>query len=1468
MTKLFKNLRSVTILTLLFIFVGTPVLTFADNLSSVQQNDVRMQVSDRLRQLTSNSISYADERGAIYSLMNMANVGMWYEFAANNSDVNFSNSELSSYENYLNQSLNKFNASYGSEFEGFTHPIKIEFNVDSGNSSIDHKSYSTKILDAIINSTSVYYNTMYSSIQEDLDKKSSDDEKQDYLKDPTVGSIAKAVYRSCQRITEEKGDISSLTNFFNGDNDSVYKYKRDITKAVNVSSNNKYSLIIKRAQDLISNEISLSESETPIEGDTAWDRYLDEIDGKNQVNEHFLKAFACSSTYIPFQSKVGEASFMSSLTNLDEDPLTKDTYTSICNRKKPLYYVSSDERDDEGNLKNTASRITVKEFLDSIKDNNSGILVAPTGGFQKSKDGDSFVVSHNSGVNRYDDNGEVTTDEASTTTPKEGKDEGNDPDETYVGDNISDTSKLSKTIYSYGKSIGTRNAVINTVLIHNFLQDNKLVESVPNLAKRFLYVNPFGDIVLDDNTVVIPAASNATYYNTSDGTVYNPATAAFMNYYPKSSITSEYFSVSGRDSGKYIVAMSGTISSDSNNETSDNGVLSSAFNWARRNAEHVVGTVKSLLSKGNEGTAEKEFSQNTVGPLEDSNVESSAYVIGDDLQSLNALQSGDYCMPLEKKIYNEGNDKLSVLRAFNYKYKASIKGLTSIASSTFNNNYLVVPDNQTLSDFGSPDCLFPLTGSQSSDVYIAKCKFLSSKMYDSMCIGAGGDYAGLNKRYDREYITNIFEEGYNGDANIAAFVKSSMQEYDSNLESSSLTNTIKSITQKIVSTLGTTTGAIGLKNSYEDPIFGKFLYIAKGFVGVFFLIVGVVFLIKFNRKHANWFYCTTGVAFSILLTYLLLEVIPLYMPIFLNGVINNVSDNIGYKTLDMKLEQYKNVDEENTNNPGFGTSSLNVYRLNDDQLDEISSQFKVSKENLVAGTRYIIDNESGLFVEGDCLKINVDKFMASSSIIGNHEGVGLNAVYQISCHKYVSNNVDYYMPYYQVTDAFISKLNKFEQLYNIPPSQLTYKDMKKDSFLISNFIQSDLFLNGDNLSKLEDQFGTELYQKAIDNNMFGQNNIDFLGLTDVFVKMPSTNFDEIKDTIWFKTMQRQGYYDSNGTVIDDTKMGNLIERVNRSVKQYLIRNNDEIPFISDENLIKTTCLYACTEINREISYFDDCVYPQSLNYEEIKLSDVYLTVLTKDYDRYVAANQDVTEYVNSEFKTPGMILLSITMVEGWLIVEIMNIGMPVLYIALLGCSIVRIVGKENSEIKMVFKGYIKVFGVISVCYFLFCLITAKIAAIGSLVLSMVVLIIFYSIFLAIMMSVLSALFLSCFDFGSARVNSCLSDISKKLHISNGYNLIKEAIQKIRPNHTDQDDDGYSSNFSDYKRYSYRSSVEDLYGDELDASIIDRRHPGFIDKYGGGSKSRYRDRTRIRKGKVKKLYQEIDDLDDDNDKFKY
>lgn len=1491
MGKKLNNLRSVAILTLLFIFISNPVLTLADNLSEVQKNDVRMQVSDRLRQLTSNSVSYSDERGAVYCLMNMMNVGMWYEFASNNTDVKFSNPELNSYRDYLDQALDKFNASYGSESDGLSHPAKVEFDKGSKGSAVEHASYSKGYVNAVSKTMHDYYEELYKSIQDELDKKDSDDAKQDYLKDPTVGSIAKAVYRSCQRVSEEKGDIVSLTNFYNGNNTTVWKYDRDISDAISASNNDDYTLIIKRAQELIDNDILISESESPMEGDTAWDRYLDEIDGKYQVNEHFLKVFACSATYIPFQSKVGEASFMTSLTNLDKDALTKDTYTSICNRKKPLYYVKTDERDDEGYLQNTANRITVKEFIDSISDNESGVLVAPTGGFQKSKDGDSFVVSHNAGVNRYDDNGEVVASDtpASTTTPKEGVDEGNDPDETYLGDNISDTTKLSKTIYSYGKDIGTRNAIINTVVLYNFLRDNKSIESIPNLTKRFLYVNPFGDIVLDDNTIVIPAASNANYYSTAEGTVYNPCTAAFMNYYPKSSITSEYFSVSNRDAGKYVIAMSGALSADSNNDVNQDGDengdgtddskddkstwekvkdgASSVWNSAKRGVEHVTGTIKSLVSNGNEGTAEDCFSQNTIGPLEDSDVESSAYIIGEDKQSLNALRSGDYCMPIEMKMYNEGNDKLSILRAFNYKYKATIKGLTSMASSTFNNNYLVVPDNQTLSDFGSPDCLFPLTGSQSSDVYISKCKFLASKMYDSMCIGAGGDYAGLNQRYERDYLTSIFEEGYNGDANIAAFVKSSMDEYDSNLESNSFTNTIKSICQKVVSTLGTTTGAVGLKNSYEDPIFGRFLYVAKGFIGIFFLIVGVVFLIKFNRRHANWFYCTTGVAFSVLLTYLLLEVIPLYLPIFLNGVINNVSDNIGYKTLDMKLEQYKNVDDSSDPN-GVGTSSFNVYRLNDSQIDELSSQFKVSKENLVAGSRYIIDNESGLFVQGDCLKVDIDKFMATCSITGNHQGVGLNAIYQVSCHKYVSNNTDYYFPYYSVVDSFISKLNKFEQLYNIPPSQLTYKSMKKDSFLISNYIQSDLFLNGDDMSKLEEQFGTELYQKAIDNSMFGSNNIDFLGLSDVFVKLPSQDFDAVKDTLWFKTMQRQGYYDETGTVIDDDKMGKLIERVNRSVKQFLIRNNSEISFISDENIIKTTCLYACTEINREISYFDDCVYPQSLNYEEIKLSDVYLTVLTKDYDRYVAANQDISDYVNSEFKTPGMVMLSVVIFEGWLIVEIMNIGMPILYIALLGCSIIRIVGKQNSEIKMVFKGYLKVFGMISVCYFLFCLLTAKVASIDSLVLSMVILIFFYSVFLAIMMSVLSALIMSCFDFGSARVNSCLKDVAKKLHLPNGVDQIRQAIQSIRNRrNTDDESSGYNRNFNDYKKYSYKSSVEDLYGDELDAQILERRHPGFIDKYGSGDRSTYRERNRIRKGKTKKIYQEIDDLDDE-DRFKY
>ena len=79
-------------------------------------------------------------------------------------------------------------------------------------------------------------------------------------------------------------------------------------------------------------------------------------------------------------------------------------------------------------------------------------------------------------------------------------------------------------------------------------------------SSRFLYMNCYGDIVTDDNLVILPGAANPLLY--SDNANYNPYTAAWMNNYPSNITNSENLQFTSKnDVGKYL-AMANTMDED------------------------------------------------------------------------------------------------------------------------------------------------------------------------------------------------------------------------------------------------------------------------------------------------------------------------------------------------------------------------------------------------------------------------------------------------------------------------------------------------------------------------------------------------------------------------------------------------------------------------------------------------------------------------------------------------------------------------------------------------------------------------------------------------------------------------------------------------------------------------------------------------------------------------------------------
>lgn len=1398
---------------------------------------------------------------------------MWYEYACNTTEFELDLETYKAYYNKLIKQINSYNNNFGSLIEGLTQTSKIIIPQLASDNRAGYKKFSTQILTSLLEEMFSKCDSYLQTFEKEYNSKQTDEEKADYLNSDNVRMVSKAIFKGLSRINQEYSNIISICSKASVYIQGVYSYPRDIsriTQFLGSSSNTSYNIFMDLGRDLVNSDIESAEVASEFEGDDPRDIYLDEMDGEDLVNEHWLKAFACSSIYRPFESIVGEEAFTKALTTLDKAEGALEYYTACANNRKPLYKALYNS---EGKV-TKAVRVTVKEVFDDIKndDDPQGALVTITGKFNRTEDGDSFayysgtgtqiingVESENSGEPEFEEitseEYEKLTDEEKTEYDKkkqEYEDYKASQEETFTsptfvdelgnefeaGTTITDTSKLSDVIFEYTES--TPNGFMNVLLLNNILRSDTSADSITNAGKRFLYVNTFGDIVLDDNTVVVPAAANATYYGKEGTEIYNPNTAAFMNHYPSISLTNTEFEAFKGSEDKMIVLM--TFTTDAKNEQ----------DGSEDRVEDSIEYSPSL------------FQQDSVGPECHNEIsKASAYYIASNREGYSTFQWANDLMPIEINMYNDGSDKIPTMRVMDYSYDF---GLSSFGSSVKTAGYqMPIVKGQVITDeFGGSREMFPLTGDSTDTEFMDLCVYVAQKFYSSISHDDTGEFVGLSSRFDRKTMSSACKEAINGLSNISLFVKNSIEEYDSLDDTFFITKELSGVVRHLLNSLGGKSGVIGVENSYQNVVFGNLLFYSNKFLPVIVILIVLYFIIRFARAHTNILYASFGTIAGVAVVYLFLQIIPMYLPIVVNGVVNNVSDTLGYNALYMRLEKYQNTfsseatltsEDEDKN---LDSASLNLYRLYPSDLDLFCKSLGLTKDELLGSDGCVIDADAGLFVQGDMLKINIDRLMSSLSIKGEYSSSEVLNSYTLTSKKYINNPMDYYCPYYQIVDSFIEQLNNFSKLYSIPSNQLYYPSGKfyKDSFIMDSYVSSDLFLNGDDLTVLKDNFSETLYAKATSPEMFGKNNLDFLGLNKVLVDFIPKKFDVVKDTLWFQTMVRQGFYDKDGGIIDSDKLAELIEQVNSATKQFLIDYYGQIDYISDENMIKITCLYALTEFNREIGNLDDTVYPQALNFEEFSLEDVLLPVITTDYARFIAYEQDIVKYVQSEFGLPGLLLFIIVLLECWVIVNVVTYSLPVLYLVLLVCIVVRFCIKKDS-VRSVITGYIKVFFSLCLCFLGFCFVTSAALNFSNSVLVLVFLIFAYSLVLTIIGTIIHALIVSKFDFGSVRVSSSIKKLSEKLKIKVPFSKIRGVFHRDRGNGDTPADD-----YDEFVRFSYNTSMDDLHGEDVYRGVMENRHNGIFDGYDvrKGRKVKKRD---LKKGKVTKNKNDYIQ-DDDND----
>lgn len=803
---------------------------------------------------------------------------------------------------------------------------------------------------------------------------------------------------------------------------------------------------------------------------------------------------------------------------------------------------------------------------------------------------------------------------------------------TYSYEEVTDENIMSQPLLFYGTEY--ERAVDNTTsaVLRNILKNASALSVIKSKSSRFLYVNCYGDIVTDDNLVILPGASNPLLYNDNEN--YNPYTAAFMNNYPSIITNSENLQFTSKnDVGKYL-AMANTSDED-----------------------YTDTDIKAYLVSGDDSV--DETSEITLAKLQ-------REFYANNVDSLNILSTGRYAVG---SYQNWKNSDL-------YAWSSIVMKKTPLVDDKIIFPYVPKDD---------------LDGSVGASI--------ASNLYTFYTKDAS-DTGSTSKLNDNYICHNFIFCNSNGTNDPVGYAKNFQLQYDTYVKNTleRFTTQLIDLSDSLFSKVSKLDGVIGLKNTYTDPILGNLLGTIRQYWIPFCFIVGLIFLAAFMKMRRDLIESVVMVVVSLAITYAFVNIVPVYLPLAYNSVINNVSENLTYQILGTSAE-INDVEDTHvssvSDNGDFlnQTTSLTLYKVGTKDFADFANSLNVDQSQLLGGKKYIIDQASGLYAEGDKLKISADVLFDTLPITGSYEDSG-EGTYTMKATKTVSNNMDYYAPYYQIVDGFVSKLNALAQIYDIPRKTTTYaQSTVKDSYLVYSFVNSPVFTTPGNYKQGEveetnlsdaDQEEEALNSKTVEEELtkeFGSGT-DFLGIGDLVYNLG----DSEKKTLWAQTMRKNGYYTADWEPVKD-KLNSLVVYVNYQTKKFIYDMSDEVGSMSDDTMIKLISLRALVAFTQQASEYGDWLYPYCINYNEYNLGDIVKCIYTSDYNKYVNLDMDIVNYVGNDLGWFFLILFDASVILLYLIVFILKLLVSVLYISLAILIIVKLF--TQNDLKAPITGYFK-----------------------------------------------------------------------------------------------------------------------------------------------------------------------------------
>lgn len=933
----------------------------------------------------------------------------------------------------------------------------------------------------------------------------------------------------------------------------------------------------------------------------------------------------------------------------------------------------------------------------------------------------------------------------------------------YAYNTITDESKMTQPVLYYGSKFQRTVDNMTTVLMQNIIQNTVNLDSIKNKSTRYLYMNAFGDIVTDDNLVIFPGYCNPLLYKADSA--YNAYTVGVMNTYPSIISRSIYFKVaSENDIGKYVLLAN----------TDTENYQDSTISAYKITSNKSIDEVNSLAIK---------------------NIEPVFYVNTTDNTNIFGAQR---CIFGSKSSWESSNV---------YQYSP-----------------LVMTNTTTIDD----KVLFPYDVSSDTDYKLAGAIAMNAYQFIGFDRSINS-YSNMGKLNDNYVLHNIVICGLQGTTNALGYMKDELLQYDQYVKGTNdrIAQQVIDSSSSIIDKTSDVDEVIGLSSSYENKILGTVLQFLRDNILIVLIIITLVLIIAFARYIRDLMEIILLGGASIALILGFVYVIPVYMTMFYNIVINNVCENLSYEVLGVKTEKY---DADNTElvkvdtdgNFVYSSSSLTLYKVGWRQLKEFYAQMNVEESEVCAGKTSVLNQESGVYVEGDSIKIDTDILFNTLQIYGDYQYTNGNTVYQLSANKTVSNNIDYYIPFYQINDGFIEKLNTLASVYALPRSTITYADGKnKDNYFVYSYVNSPVFVNPGSYdtvfqdeakSYISDYKGFKEEAESISTdleNAFGQNG-DWLGIADLFMYLPS----EYQSTLWAQTMQANGYYSKTWEPNED-KINDLIIYINRQTKNFVYDMDDVIGQLSDSTMIKLISLRAIIAFTQRTSDYGHWLYPFSLNYSEMSLKDVLQSVFTSDYSLYIDMNTDIATYIGVNHGWFNLIMFDIDVVLMFIIVNIFKLTIPILYLLFGVILILRVL--DQGDIKIPFKGYVKTSLVLFLSYTLFDLSLVIVKKLNGSVWGIYIMFLVCSGIIYLIYLVLATILSNLMDFGNAKFNE---NFDRIFH----FNGIQQTINNLRVSNMmkhDKADNNYSIMFDNDRLDSYQldAPVDSFYDDQSVETVV-------------------------------------------------